>query len=300
MQMQMEELYLNIINNLCDGVYFVDNARKIQFWNKAAEEITGYSADEIVGKCCQDSLLQHIDSEGHPLCVTGCPLFATIIDGQQRKARVFVRHKKGHRIPILVNIFPMRKDGDLIGAIEVFTQDSPVVYEDNLVERLSGIAMHDALTGLPNRRYLESFLEYRFNEYKRFHKPFAVVFADIDNFGSFNNKYGHDVGDAVLTNIATSISRTVRKADLVGRWGGEEMLGIYSIVKPFDAPILAEKFRMLIANTEVPHNDGPLRVSVSVGVTVVKESDTAQSVVERADKLMYESKRAGKNRVTSD
>lgn len=298
--MQMEELYLNIINNLRDGVYFVDLDRRISFWNKAAENITGYSAEEIVGKCCQDSMLHHIDEEGRPLCVIGCPLFATIIDGKQRKERVFVRHKNGYRIPILVNIFSVRQNGEIAGAIEIFTQDSPTVYEDKLVEHLSGIAMHDALTGLPNRRYLESFLSYKLDEYGRFGKLFAVLFADIDDFGHFNNEYGHDAGDAILKNIAASIKKNMRSDDLVGRWGGEELLGIHSLVRPFDAPIIAEKFRQLIANTEVFHDDKILQVSVSVGITIVQEADTADSVVERADKLMYQSKQAGKNRVVSD
>lgn len=217
--MLTEDLYLDIINNLCDGVYFVNLERKIMFWNKAAEDITGYSADEIIGKACQESKLSHIDEDGRPLCLVGCPLFATIIDGVQRKERVFVRHKQGHRIPIIVNIFPITRDKEIIGAIEIFTQDSPTVYEDTLVEQLSDMAMKDALTCLPNRRYLESFLKYKIDEYNRFGKLIAVIFADIDDFSKFNNEYGHDVGDKVLTNIATSIRRSMRKDDLVGRWG---------------------------------------------------------------------------------
>ena len=179
---EMEELYLTIINNLRDGVYFVNLDREIIFWNRAAEEITGYTAEEIVGSHCQDSLLNHIDEEGRPLCIMGCPLFATIIDGKQRQERVFVRHKNGYRLPIHVNIFPMKKDGELVGAIEIFTKNSPTVYEDSLVEHLSGIAMNDALTTLPNRRYLESFLSYKFDEFKRFGRKLAVLFADIDDF----------------------------------------------------------------------------------------------------------------------
>lgn len=298
--MQMEQLYLSIINNLHDGVYYVDKNRTILFWNKAAEEITGYRSDEIVGKQCQDSQLNHIDDEGRPLCILGCPLFATIIDGKQRMDNVFVRHKKGHRIPIQVNVVPVHEDGEIIGAIEVFTQNSPKVYEDDLVEQLSGIAMHDPLTGLPNRRYLESFLEYKLQEYDRFQRQFAVMFSDIDNFSDFNNEYGHEAGDAVLVNVATSLKKSVRSTDLVGRWGGEEFLGVYAISKEYDAPILAEKFRKLVANTEVMHAGRALCISVSAGITVVRPGDTSQSIIDRADGLMYESKRNGKNRVTSD
>lgn len=81
--------------------------------------------------------------------------------------------------------------------------------------------------------------------------------------------------------------------------GGEEFVGIYSISKPYDAPILAEKFRQLIAHTEVPHEGKCLAITVSVGVTVLEPSDTIESVIERADHLMYKSKTSGKNRITS-
>lgn len=118
--MEMEKLYLNIINNLNDGVYFVDNERKIQFWNKGAEMITGYTSEEIIGKPCAETKLSHIDEHGRPLCIVGCPLFATIIDGVQRIENVFVRHKEGHRIPITVNITPIYENGEIVGAIEVF------------------------------------------------------------------------------------------------------------------------------------------------------------------------------------
>jgi len=296
--MENEELYLNIINNLRDGIYFVDKDRRIRFWNSAAQRITGYTADEIVGKNCQYSLLNHIDEEGRPLCTVGCPLFATLADGCQRRERVFVRHKEGYRIPIHVNIFPIEKDGEITGAVEVFTQDSPTVYEDDLVERLSNIAMHDELTRLPNRRYLESFLSYKMEEYKRFGRLYAVLFADIDNFSRFNNEYGHDIGDTVLKNISAGIKHSVRRNDLVGRWGGEEFVGIYPIADAGDIHIIGEKLRALVENTEVMNGDEPLKVTISVGITAVRPDDTEESVVERADELMYKSKREGKNRVS--
>ena len=296
--MDKQQLYLSIIDSMHDGVYFVDTERNIQFWNKAAEEITGYKAEEIIGKQCQFSKLNHIDGEGRPLCIVGCPLFSTILDGEQRRANVFVRHKEGYRFPIMVNIFPIYEGDEIIGAVEMFTRNSPKVYEDNLIENLTGIAMHDTLTALPNRRYLESFMKFKFDEHAHFGRSFAILFADIDNFGKFNNTYGHDVGDAILCNIATSLKNTMRSSDLVGRWGGEEFIGIYTIAKNSEAVIVAEKFRQLVNNTEVVVKDTTLSVSVSVGVTIVTRDDDMHSIVERADHLMYESKQNGKNRVT--
>ena len=296
--MQGEQFYFNILNNLRDGVYFINTDRSIQFWNKAAEEITGYTATEIVGKQCHSSNLNHIDEQGLPLCSMGCPLFSTIIDGQQRIANVFVRHKAGYRIPITVNIFPVYENGVIVGAAEVFTKNSPKFYEDDLIEKLSGVAMHDALTGLPNRRYLENFLEYKLNDFTRFSRAFAVLFSDIDNFRNFNNEYGHDAGDAVLRNVASSLKNSIRSTDLVGRWGGEEALGIYTLSKDSEAAIIGEKFRALVANTEIMHDGQSLNVSVSVGITVACRGDTIGSILKRADLLMYQSKQNGKNRVT--
>ncbi len=296
--MESAQFYLDIINQLQDGIYFVDKNREIKFWNHAAEKITGYKADMIVGKCCQTSGLNHIDREGRPLCSLGCPLFSTLTDGKQRQDQVLVRHRDGYRIPIHVNIFPIYQNGEIVGAVEVFTKDSPTVFEDDLIKNLSNIAMHDELTSLPNRRYLESFLSYRFEEYKRFGREFAVLFADIDNFHEVNNHYGHDAGDMVLKNIASSLNRNIRRNDLVGRWGGEEFVGVYSINAPFEIEIIAERFRSLVENTDAINNGNTIHTTVSVGITTIRSEDTIQTLLERADQLMYKSKRTGKNRIS--
>jgi len=239
--MKTEKMYFEIISNIRDGVYFVDADRRLTFWNKAAEDITGYTAEEMIGKRCQDSRLQHIDAEGRSICALGCPLYAALDDGQQRRHDVFIRHKDGHRIPIRVDIIPMMEDDDTSGAIEIFTPNSPNIYEDDLIEKLSNSATRDRLTGLPNRRSIESYMEYRFSEMKRFDTKFCVIFMDIDNFRAFNNTYGHDLGDEVLITVAKSIIHTIRRSDLFGRWGGEEFIGIFAIKDDADAVLMAEK-----------------------------------------------------------
>ena len=160
--------------------------------------------------------------------------------------------------------------------------------------------MVDQLTGLANRRRIESLLEFQLIEMKRFKIKFCVVFLDIDDFSKFNNTYGHDLGDAVLKTISKSVMHSVRKTDLFGRWGGEEFIGIYEIQEDNDALIIAEKIRVLIANSQIAYNKESLSVTASIGVTAAKTDDTMDSIVKRADSLMYKSKQSGKNRVTSD
>ena len=294
--MLKEELYLYIINNLTDGVYFVDLNRHITFWNKAAENISGYKFEEVLGRPCNDNTLNHIDADGRPLCLVGCPLYATMIDGEIRRANVFLRHKEGHRVPVTVNVFPMYENDKIIGAIEIFSLKSDTVYEDDLVEKLQSSAMNDELTGLPNRRYLQSFLDYKLSEFKRFGIKFAVLFLDIDNFRDFNNTYGHDVGDLVLKGVSKTIIKNVRGSDMFGRWGGEEFVGVFAVREALEVIAIAEKIRHLIGNTLI----NGLKVTVSVGITIVKPRDNNETILERADKLMYRSKKGGKNRVTHD
>ena len=298
--MKTEALYLEIINNLCDGVYFVDDKRRITFWNKAAEDITGYASEEITGQSCQSNLLNHIDKDGRQLCLFGCPLYASLIDGRPRRAEVFLRHKEGHRIPVTVSIFPFIEDDQTVGAIEIFTPNSPTVYEDDLIERLSSLVMLDQLTGVANRRKVESFLEYRFHEMRRFQEKFCAIFLDIDNFGQFNNTYGHETGDEVLKSVAKSVMRSMRKDDMFGRWGGEEFIAVSQINNDYEATLIAEKLRMLIENTLIPYQGRSLSVTASLGATVARAGDTLETLVKRADELMYQSKQKGKNRVSSD
>lgn len=299
--MDLEKLYLSILNHIQDGVYFVDIDRKIKFWNKAAEQITGFTAEEVVGLECPQTKLKHIDEFGNHLCASGCPLFATNVDGVVRTEKVFVRHKEGYRIPLITTIYPIRENGKIIGSVEVFTRNSPKVYEDNLIENLSKKAMQDSLTNLPNRSYLESFLSYKLSEYQRFEQKFALLFADIDHFRVFNNTYGHDVGDIVLKDIAKGISQIVKKNDMFGRWGGEEFVGIFSINRSYEASVIAERIRRLVENTVITTPNGQeLEVTISVGVTTVRQGDSLNDVVKRADQLMYQSKNNGRNQVTSD
>jgi len=287
--MVTEELYRHIIDNLNDGVCVVNSDQTITFWNKAAEEITGYAERDAINSA--SGLLCLLDIEGNPL--------HTKVDGTPRRIEALLKHKHGHRVPVLINSIPLQENGKPIGAIGIFAPSAPIVCKDALVEQLSSMAMHDALTGLPNRRYLQSFLEYRLSEYNRFRSTFALLFMDIDDFREINNAYGHDAGDTVLHTFAKSISKATRKSDMFGRWGGEEFVGIYTIKESTDAPIIAEKIRKLVAHMEIPHKP-PLSVTTSVGITVVRPTDTAKDILERADAFMYKSKASGKNRITAD
>jgi diguanylate cyclase (GGDEF)-like protein/PAS domain S-box-containing protein len=291
--------YERIIENLHDGLYFVDRDRVITYWNKAAEQISGFTANEVVGKSCSDNILTHVDSEGNNLCTGMCPLAATIADGKPREAEVYLHHKDGHRIPVSVRVSTLTdRDGNIIGGIEIFTDISHQAANELRVKELEKLALLDNLTQLANRNYIEREIQNRFEEKKRFNVPFGILFIDIDHFKNFNDIYGHDVGDNVLKFVANTFVANTRAFDLYGRWGGEEFIGVIRNINGKDLELLGNRLRSLIENSYIIHANEKLYVTISIGATLVNENDTIDSLLKRADILLYKSKAAGRNCLT--
>jgi diguanylate cyclase (GGDEF)-like protein/PAS domain S-box-containing protein len=297
--MPSEDLYRTIVENMHDGIYFVDRERRITYWNKGAERITGYSAAEVVGTSCSNNILVHVDALGRELCKGSCPLIATMADGAAHETEVFLHHKQGHRLPVWVRTSPLLDgDGRFTGAIEIFTETSSRRALQEQVEELKKLALVDALTNLPNRRHLEAQLHARLEEMRRSRIGFGLLFIDIDRFKLFNDRYGHDVGDQVLTVVANTLALSVRPFDTVCRWGGEEFAGIFPHTDAETLRGIAERLRILTAHSRVVTGIGVLTVTVSIGGTLARAEDSATTVVKRADTFMYASKANGRNRVT--
>ena len=286
-----------LLDSIGDGVYFVDRDRRIQLWNAGAEEITGWKRGEVEGRRCSDNLLMHVDDAGKPLCLDGCPLHATMTDGQPRQAEVLLRHRAGHRSPVAVRVTALRDDGgEIVGALETFTDSSVRHAMAQELDLLRKQAMFDTLTEIPNRRYLDRVLDSWVHERTRYGSSFAVLLLDIDHFKQVNDTHGHQVGDQVLTAVAQSLLRSARLSDEVGRWGGEEFLWLVRGADLAGALTVAERGRALVASCSVDiEDDSRLAVTASVGVALAVVGDTPAQVLERADRALYQAKRAGRN-----
>jgi len=172
-----------LLEALAEGVYFTNTDRKILYWNKGAEAITGFSADEVVGSHCWDNILMHVDEQGRSLCRGACPLVRCIQSGEPTFTNVFLTHKMGHRLPVVIRTIPLRDlSGQIAGAMEIFAAASS---GDALLHRLKELesqSLSDPLTGLSNRRGLELHLRAQFERRKRYGTSFGIIFLDIDNF----------------------------------------------------------------------------------------------------------------------
>lgn len=294
-----EGFYKRLIDHLYDAVYFVDAQRRITYWNHAAERLTGYAPAEVVGRLCSDNILAHTDENGAELCLNRCPLSDSMRDGCAHEADVYLRHKKGHRVPVSVRVSPIfNPQGDVAGAVEVFSDNTAKKDAEQKAAQLEQMAFLDCLTRAPNRRFLELRVSQVLEESRRYGHRVGVILVDIDHFKQINDKHGHAAGDAALIVVTHTLIHGLRIADSVGRWGGDEFMAILHEVTDDGLHLLAERCRTLLEQARVPHPDGDLRISVSIGASLIRPSDSLASVLRRIDEMLYESKRRGRNRVT--
>ncbi|BCS97229.1 diguanylate cyclase [Desulfoluna limicola] len=291
--------FAKIIDNIHDGLYIVDKNRVITYWNKAAERITGFSAAEVTGHSCSENILTHIDSEGNSLCTGMCPLAETMADGIMRETEVYLHHKNGQRVPVSVRVTPLTDiSGQVVGGIELFTDISSKSANVLKIKELEKLALLDHLTKLANRACVERELTGRLEEFCRYGNPFGIFLMDIDHFKNVNDTYGHDVGDLVLKFVAETFTANSRAFDLYGRWGGEEFIAVIRNITPEAHSKLGDRIRMLIENAYIIHDGKKLHVTISMGATIILKQDTMDSLVKRADTLLYQSKAEGRNRMT--
>lgn len=166
-------------------------------------------------------------------------------------------------------------------------------------DRLFELAYHDHLTGLPNRRFLDTALADALVDTRAQGLPMAILLFDVDRFKAINDRWGHPVGDQVLQEMAAVLRRTSRRRDVIGRFGGEEFLYLLPGHGLDEAVAQAERVRSDLATHPFSTPDGSLCLTVSVGATEVQGDDTPHSVLVRADRLLYEAKRGGRNRIVS-
>lgn len=296
-----EQIYLNILDNLYEGVYFINRKKRIIYWNKGAEQITGYNRTELIGQKCSENMIIHIDTNGNILCQDRCPLNKTLEKGSFYEGEAYLHHKNGYRIPVFVRINPIRNsEGEIIGGVEVFIDNNSNVAVQQKIYELQKLALLDPLTEIGNRRYGEIKLNEAFNAWERYKIPFGILYLDIDNFKTINDQNGHDIGDQILKMITRTLMKNLRPFDFLSRWGGEEFIAIIINIKEDELFNMANRLRMLVEKSNLFLKNKIVNATISIGVAIVNKKDTIESLIKRADSLLYVSKNSGRNKISAD
>jgi len=164
-----------------------------------------------------------------------------------------------------------------------------------LAERVEELSQTDELTGVLNRRYIMRSLRDEMARAQRSGEPCSIAIFDLDFFKRINDRFGHPVGDEVLSSFAVAISANVRSIDRFGRYGGEEFLLILPNVSAEQATVIVNRLRVIVAALDWSAISDDLSVTVSAGVTQTRPNEPTDEIVARADMALYRAKNAGRN-----
>ncbi|MDO8609881.1 MAG: diguanylate cyclase, partial [bacterium] len=276
--MQLENIF-----NITPNITLLTNGKALIKANSQFYNFTGYKNLENFLSDYNCICDMFADLEGY---------LRPIVEGMSWIKYVVVNKERIHKAVI-------EKDGVeylfFVNATEYYENEQLyfIAVFENITE-LQKVAYTDHLTKLMNRIKIDEMLERCANSYKRYKNIYSVILLDIDHFKLVNDTYGHLVGDDVLKHVAKVLSANTRNIDLVGRWGGEEFLIITKETNIEGTSVLAEKIRKSVESYEfeIAKNQ-----TVSLGVAQIKENETVDELLKRADDALYEAKESGRNRV---
>ncbi len=299
-----------LLQSMAEGAYGVDTHGICTFVNNAFLRILGYESDsELVGKHIHE-IIHHTHADGRPYPAEQCRIYQAFMNNTEIHCtnEVFW-HKNGHAIEVEYWSRPVMVDGMITGAIATFFDISE---RKKMEERIRHFALHDALTGLPNRRLLTERISQAQLSSKRNHKFNALLFMDLDNFKPLNDKHGHDAGDKLLIEVANRLTASVREMDTVARIGGDEFVVVLTSLEADEAQArmhaqtIAAKIHAKLSEPyfiEMKADDGLPSVvehhcSSSVGALLFQGMGLHKDdIIKLADEAMYRAKKSGRNQI---
>lgn len=261
-------------------------AHRVMYINKDAAKLFGYDQNTAHGQPEPDIFVDPADRDA----VMNILEKIGEVDDYDAELKTADRRF----FPALVSAKPM----DFEGTPAVFLSLNDITKRKQMEMQLIRMATTDALTGISNRKNFFDLGEREVKLAARYEKPISILMIDIDYFKQFNDTFGHDLGDQVLTRLGGVLVETLRNTDIFGRIGGEEFAAILPETDLSGAMEVSERLRYNVEAQNLVHEDEKLTITVSIGVTQFAAKDGELSVaLKRADRALYDAKNAGRNRV---
>ncbi len=295
--------YRQIFDTINLGLVVLDRQLNVTAWNRWMELHSGIRSEKVIDQPVCNLFPSLCDSSFNRI-VKSVFAFGSYASYSQKLHKYLIPMKNPHGSSTLFpqmqqncTFGPIRNENKEIIAVYISVQDVTdfVVYEQKLIR----MAKIDSLTGIYNRRYLDSRLTEEIERSRRHGNPLSVLMMDIDHFKKINDTQGHLCGDYALRKISELLQELVRTSDILGRYGGEEFCCVLPETTFEQAVVLAERCREQIAASPFSCTDQQSRATISIGVTGMHRDDTLDSIIKRADDALYQAKHDGRNRVCS-
>ena len=286
-----------LLDNLRDGIVFVDAEGKIGTWNQAVEIMTGMSSSRMVGLTFEPGLLNLSDANGIEVFPGDCPLQECLQTGKKKSGEYRIVGRSGRETKVEFSFSPIRStDEKLAGAMMLLHDASVQMDLKRQLKDLYEFSMVDPLTQVNNRAEFERVLDQyvRANHTSEF--KCSLIICDIDFFKSINDNFNHHIGDQALISFASLLKKFVRAQDIVARYGGEEFVILCGDCDRESAVERAEEIRVTLTKTPQQMLNGKC-ITASFGVAELQQCDTATEFFIRADTALLKAKELGRNRV---
>lgn len=280
MSVQFEPFHEHLLQHLQEGVCFIDKRQQITLWNNAAEQLTGFAAEEMLGTSCRDSALNRSILSLNPGTDIICPFEQAPTDHTPSAYRLFLQHNDGHRVLINLKVIPVEDASGLLGTIGIFSDASNQAELEATTRSMQKLLRIDRLTRLPNKRSLLDSMKGEYLRFARYGTPFALIAISIDQPQDKKLTRTGPERDALLKWFAQQLSIGFRKADTPGRLRGASFLILLPHTNTLAAEKAAEKLRGTFASTPYPGNGMP--VTASFGCASISRSDTLDRLIDRA------------------
>ncbi len=283
-ELHFEALASLVVANARVGITITDAIGQILYVNRAFTEVTGYAPEEVIGQ--NPRLLQ---SGRHPPAYYE-EMWCALRERGSWQGEIWNRRKSGEEYPEWLSIVAVRdKTGELTNYCAIF---SDISERKRAEETLTHLALHDALTDLPNRALFVEHLRHALQRQRRASGRLAVLFLDLDGFKAINDDWGHEAGDLVLRTTGERVRAWLRSSDVVARYGGDEFTVLLDGIRgAWQAADFARKLEQEVARP-ITMPVGECRVGVSIGIAVFPDDAADEAELLRlADQRMYQEKR---------
>jgi diguanylate cyclase (GGDEF)-like protein/PAS domain S-box-containing protein len=277
-----------VFDNINEGIIISNIKGEIQFVNPAFTKVTGYSAEEVIGR--RANFLKsgrHGKDFYHDM-------WKRLLEIGSWQGEIWNRRKSGEIFAEWLSITAMKNaHGETMNYTGVF---SDITYRKDNEELVRHLAFHDPLTHLPNRRMFLERMDMELIHAKRDGAMVAMMFLDLDNFKPINDNFGHNAGDMVLQMTSERITKCLRESDSVSRFGGDEFTVLTPNIKSEqDAAAIAGKIMASLAGPPLSIGPAEVTVKASMGISMYpKDGLTGEDLVNKADRAMYFAKKQGK------
>lgn len=288
-----------LIDTVIEGLWCVDLEGRCTFVNRAARDMLGWPAEDLIGRDMHD-LVHHSHEDGSPYPAAKCAVGRAVRTGESiRVENDVLWRRNGTSFPVSHAASPIVKHGSVVGSVVTFTDTTERRQaEDELrrhrqaeADRLRALALRDDLTGLGNRTLLNDRLTQALARTGRNGGLVTLLFCDLDRFKAVNDLRGHQAGDELLVQVGARLRDAVRADDTVTRVGGDEFIVLCEdLATELEATIVAERVRSALGEP-FELSVGMVRIGCSVGVATTRGADVAaHDLLAEADQRMYEAK----------